>query len=203
MKKWIAAGAYVLLLGFVFMYRYDLLEWTQQHGSLPVLLGLAFGFALIPFVPYKLVITTAAYITGAWQAAVICWAGTTLAAATVYWAARSLFRDRGRTYLERVPALHAFTAAMERRPFTTVLAARLMPVIPQAAVNVYAGVAEFPFRAFMLATGIGKLPGIIIYAYVGSLLTDRPMAGLLLFTGYTMLAGSILWISRLKAGTRR
>jgi uncharacterized membrane protein YdjX (TVP38/TMEM64 family) len=203
MKKWIAIAAYVSLFGFAFMYRYDLLEWTRQHGSFPVLLGLAFGFALIPFVPYKLVITTAAYLTGAWQAAAICWAGTTLAAAAVYWAASSLFRERGKAYLERIPALYSFTLAMERRPFAAVLAARLMPVIPQAAVNIYAGVAGFPFRAFMLATGIGKLPGIFIYAYAGSLLADRPLAGVLLFTAYTALAGAVLWISRLKAATSR
>ncbi|MFB5759474.1 TVP38/TMEM64 family protein [Paenibacillus medicaginis] len=202
MKKWIIIAAYVSLFGFAFMYRYDLLEWTRQHDSLPVLLGLAFGFALIPFVPYKLVITTAAYLIGAWQAAAICWAGTTLAAAAVYWAA-SLFREQGRAYLERVPALHSFTVAMERRPFAAVLAARLLPVIPQAAVNVYAGVAGFPFPTFMLATGIGKLPGIFIYAYAGSLLTDRPLAGVLLFTVYTALAGAVLWLSRLKASTGR
>ncbi|WP_025674976.1 TVP38/TMEM64 family protein [Paenibacillus polymyxa] len=189
MKKWLLPAAYVSLLCIAFIYRYDWLVWANKQTSFPVLLLLAFLFALIPFIPYKLIIASIAYAAGAWQGALICWLGTTLAALVVYSAVRTLFRDKGRAYLERVPALERFNQVMEKDPFTAVLLARLIPVIPQAAVNVYAGVAGFPFWSFMLGTAIGKLPAIAVYAYAGGTFAEHPITGLLILLLYTALVG--------------
>lgn len=134
-----------------------------------------------------------------WQGALICWLGTTLAALVVFTAVRTLFRDKGRAYLKRVPALERFNRVMEREPFAAVLLARLIPVIPQAAVNVYAGVAGFPFWSFILGTAIGKLPAIAVYAYAGGTFAEHPITGLLILVLYTALVGGafILYRKRL------
>lgn len=190
MKKWLVAIAYVSLLGFAFIYRYDLLAWAKQHGSFPVLLLLSFLFALVPFMPYKLIIASIAYAVGVWQGVLISWLGTTLAAIAVYWAVRTLFREKGHLYLERVPVLERMNKLMEQEPFMAVLLARLIPFIPQAAVNVYAGVASFPFWSYAVASGIGKLPGIVVYAYAGSTLKDHPLKGILLLLIYTAIIGA-------------
>ncbi|MGW8957305.1 TVP38/TMEM64 family protein [Paenibacillus sp. NPDC055715] len=189
MKKWLLAAGYVSLLCIAFIYRYDWLAWANKQTSFPVLLLLAFLFALIPFVPYKLIIASIAYVAGTWQGTLICWLGTTLAALVVYGAVRTLFRDKGRAYLERIPALERLNRVMEREPFAAVLLARLIPIIPQAAVNVYAGVAGFPFWSFMLGTSIGKLPAIAVYAYAGGTIAEHPVAGLLILLLYTALVG--------------
>ncbi|TKH35232.1 TVP38/TMEM64 family protein [Paenibacillus polymyxa] len=200
MKKWLLPAAYVSLLCIAFIYRYDWLAWANKQTSFPVLLLLAFLFALIPFIPYKLIIASIAYAAGAWQGALICWLGTTLAALVVYSAVRTLFRDKGRAYLERVPALERFNQVMEKDSFTAVLLARLIPVIPQAAVNVYAGVAGFSFWSFMLGTAIGKLPTIAVYAYAGGTFAEHPITGLLILLLYTALVsgGFVLYRKRVR-----
>lgn len=189
MKKWLIAAAYVSLLSIALIYRYEWLAWANKQASFPTLLLIAFLFALIPFVPYKLIIAAIAYATGTWQGALICWLGTTVAALFVYGTVRTLFRDKGRAYLERIPALERMNRVMEREPFAAVLLARLIPVIPQAAVNVYAGVAGFPFWNFLLGTAIGKLPAIGVYAYAGGTIAEHPVTGLLILLLYTALVG--------------
>ncbi|WP_149093506.1 TVP38/TMEM64 family protein [Paenibacillus terrae] len=189
MKKWLLATAYVSLLCIAFIYKDDWLAWANKQTSFPALLLLAFLFALIPFVPYKLIIASIAYAAGAWQGALICWLGTTFAALIVYGAVRILFRDKGRAYLERIQALERLNRVMEREPFAAVLLARLIPIIPQAAVNVYAGVTGFPFWSFMLGTAIGKLPAIAVYAYAGGTIAEHPVTGLLILLLYTALVG--------------
>ncbi|ASR46950.1 TVP38/TMEM64 family protein [Paenibacillus kribbensis] len=204
MKKWLFAAAYVSLLCIAFIYRYDWLAWANKQTSFPALLLIAFLFALIPFVPYKLIIASIAYAAGAWQGALICWLGTTLAALVVYGAVRTLFRDKGRAYLKRFPALERLNQVMEREPFTAVLLARLIPVIPQAAVNVYTGVAGFPFWSFLLGTAIGKLPAIAVYAYAGGTIAEHPITGLLILLLYTSLLGGcfVLYRKRLQRANR-
>ncbi|MDQ0492157.1 TVP38/TMEM64 family protein [Paenibacillus brasilensis] len=204
MKKWLFAAAYVSLLCIAFIYRYDWLAWADKQTSFPALLLISFLFALIPFVPYKLIIASIAYAVGAWQGALICWLGTTLAALVVYGAVRTLLRDKGREYLERVPALERLNQVMERKPFTAVLLARLIPVIPQAAVNVYAGVAGFPFWSFLLGTAIGKLPAIAVYAYAGSAIAEHPITGLVILLLYTVLLGGffVLYRKRLQRASK-
>lgn len=84
------------------------------------------------------------------------------------------------------------------------LLARLIPVIPQAAVNVYAGVAGFPFWSFILGTAIGKLPAIAVYAYAGGTFAEHPITGLLILVLYTALVGGgfILYRKRLQRANR-
>lgn len=204
MKKWLFAATYVSLLCIAFIYRYDWLAWANKQTSFPVLLLIAFLFALIPFVPYKLIIASIAYTAGAWQGALICWLGTTLAALVVYGAVRILFRNKGRAYLERIGTLERLNQVMKQGPFTAVLLARLIPVIPQVAVNVYAGVAGFPFWSFLLGTAIGKLPAIAVYAYAGGTIAEHPITGLLILLLYTALLGGcfVLYRKRLQRANR-
>ena len=155
---------------------------------------LAALLALFPIAPYKVVIAILGYAYGTVWAAAISWFGTTIAAVIVYAAVRSLYQEPGRRLLGKYTAIHRFTTAVERRPFQSILLARLLPVIPQMAVNLYAGVASIPFWTYTAASAIGKIPAILLYAWLGSGLADHPVifaavaAGLMLLTALFMAA---------------
>ncbi|MEC0124177.1 TVP38/TMEM64 family protein [Paenibacillus pabuli] len=198
MRKWLWLLLYVLLAGVTFIYRYELLAWTDLHQSIPLLLAMATLFALVPVIPYKIVIIAFGYSYGTVTAAWICWLGTTLAALLVYMGARTIFRSQARSYLENIRGLNRFTTWMETHPFMGVMSLRLLPIVPQMAVNIYAGITYTPFWVFMLATAIGKLPAIFVFAYAGAQADTSIWLSLLILAGYLLLMAVILLLFRLR-----
>jgi uncharacterized membrane protein YdjX (TVP38/TMEM64 family) len=174
MRKWLMVILYVSCVILAFIYRYDILAWLREDHNLFLSVLAATVLALFPVLPYKLIIGLFGYAYGSAAGAVICWLATTLAAAIIYGIVKYMFKDRTMSYLSSIPALDKFTAAVQRRPFASVVLARLAPVIPQMAVNIYAGAAGLPFWSYLAASAIGKIPGIVLYAFLGGQLFQHP-----------------------------
>ncbi|WP_339319654.1 VTT domain-containing protein [Paenibacillus sp. FSL R10-2734] len=174
MKKWFSIILYVSGTTLAFIYRYDILSWMKEDHNFFSSIGIATLLALFPVVPYKAVIGFFGYAYGSLMGALICWLATNLAAAILFGVVKFLFQRQARAYLASIPALEKFTAGIERRPFASIVLARLVPIIPQTAVNIYAGAAGLPFWSYIAATGIGKIPGIALYAFLGDQLLQNP-----------------------------
>lgn len=203
MNKWLLAALYAAVLTIALIYKNAIVDYMHQHGSFPVLLALATLIALFPILPYKLVIAALGYSFGTLWAAVISWLGTLIAATVIYALVRTIFREQGRRYLGRVKALQTFTSWVESRPFASIAAGRLIPVIPQMAVNVFAGVASVPFWTYTVASGLGKLPGIFLYAFLGGQGGRHPLASIAVVGGYVLLLGLLLLLYRKSERSRR
>lgn len=192
MRKWLTVTLYVSGIILAFIYRYDLLDWLREDHSPLLSLLAATLLALFPVLPYKLIIGLFGYAYGSLAGALICWSATTLAAAIMYGLVKYLFQNQARTYLASVPALEKFTSAVQRRPFASIILARLAPVVPQTAVNIYAGAAGLPFWSYLAASGLGKIPGITLYAYLGGQLFQHPRSAaiaVVLYAAVLLLAG--------------
>lgn len=193
MKRWIIPILYAAVLALAF---HTGMISRSGWRAIPALPHDPAGSpaCLISHCPYKVVIAILGYAYGTVWAAAISWFGTTIAAVILYAAVRSLYQESGRRLLGKYTAIHRFTTAVERRPFQSILLARLLPVIPQMAVNLYAGVASIPFWTYTAASAIGKIPAILLYAWLGSGLADHPVifaavaAGLMLLTALFMAA---------------
>ncbi|WP_422660659.1 TVP38/TMEM64 family protein [Paenibacillus sp. EC2-1] len=175
MKKWITPVIYIVALIFAFIYRNEIFEWLQTNDSFLLLLGLATVLALFPILPYKAVIAVLGYTYGTFWGGLVAWLGTTIAAIIIYAAAASIYRSSGRRFLAKFKSLDRFTSALEQHPFKTMVIARLIPIVPQMAVNVYAGVASIPFWIYTIASGLGKIPAIFIYSFLGNGLANHPV----------------------------
>ncbi|MBB3127502.1 putative membrane protein YdjX (TVP38/TMEM64 family) [Paenibacillus rhizosphaerae] len=191
MKKWLLPLLYILLLVWAFLYRDAIMAALSERPSFLLLVGIAALVALFPVVPYKLVIAALGYAYGTLWAAVVAWIGTMLAATILYGLVRYLFRDRGRQYLERIKSLQTFTTFIETHPFVSIAAARVIPIVPQMAVNIFAGAAALPFWSYTAASGIGKVPGILLYAYLGGNLSAHPWISAAAAAAYVLLLGLI------------
>ncbi|ASA23189.1 TVP38/TMEM64 family protein [Paenibacillus donghaensis] len=191
MNKWLTIILYITGIILAFIYRQDILAWMKQDHSLPASIATATVLALFPVVPYKAVIGLYGYAYGSVAGALICWTATNIAAAIMYAGVRYLFQAPARRYLASTPALSRFTSAVASRPFASIVLARLAPVIPQTAVNAYAGAAGLPFWSYLAASGLGKIPGIALFAFLGGNLLQHPgsaAAAVLLYAAVIVLA---------------
>ena len=92
--------------------------------------------------------------------------GATGGSTVTYLVFRTAFGD----VLRRKP--DAFLARMadglRRDAFNYLLTLRLIPAFPLLAVNIAAGVANVPARAFILASLLGMIPSSFVYAGIGA-----------------------------------
>jgi uncharacterized membrane protein YdjX (TVP38/TMEM64 family) len=73
-----------------------------------------------------------------------------------------------------------FTAldhAVAREGWKIVGLARLSPIFPFNLLNYALGLTDIPLRHYFLASWVGMIPGIILYAYIGTLAGDLSRIG--------------------------
>lgn len=169
MKKWYTFGMYLVLILIVYVFKDEILHW-MQYGEAPVLLifAAALGFIIVPIIPYKIVIGMLGFMYGPLLGSLISWTAASVASVIVFWLARYLFQKQGRAYLSRYERLEKLLAAIEKNPFLTILLARLIPVIPQAIVNVIPAITSIPVVTFAVASALGKIPAMLLFAFIGS-----------------------------------
>ena len=176
MKKWITLAVYAAALLPILIYRHEL-RALMEDVSLPAAAGYALGFlfAFFPVLPYKLVIGSLGFLYGPLPGALLAWLAVTTASLLQYVLARRYFREQGRAALARFSGLERIGLLMERRPFVVILAARLVPLLPQALVNLYPAFLNIRPLVYVTASALGKIPAMLVFAFVGqSLFTDLP-----------------------------
>jgi uncharacterized membrane protein YdjX (TVP38/TMEM64 family) len=137
-----------------------------------VALGLyVLGYAVITgaCVPVALMLSlVGGLIFGPWIGAAAVLAGATGGAVLTYGAARSAFAPALIARARRDPRLGRVMQGFGRNAFAYILTLRLVPFVPFALVNVAAGLAAVPMRAFAMATLAGVAPAALIYASLGA-----------------------------------
>lgn len=107
-------------------------------------------------------------VFGPWLGAGAVLVGATSGAVITYAATRSAFAPLLLSRAERDPRLQRVIHGFGRSAFSYILTLRFIPLVPFALVNVAAGLAAAPLRAFVLATLAGGVPTALIYAGLGS-----------------------------------
>jgi uncharacterized membrane protein YdjX (TVP38/TMEM64 family) len=173
-KGWVFA-AYVLVAVTLFVYRDSLIEWMKSETVwyLDILIwfvGLLIAF--VPVIPYGIV----AAIIGAKYGAII---GTcinvvisVLAAMMLFALVRASISEEGRRKTARIKGLASLTDIAERNAFFAILFARLLPIVPAQAINIFAAFTRMSWKPFLYATIIGKIPFILMVTFLGDRLIN-------------------------------
>jgi uncharacterized membrane protein YdjX (TVP38/TMEM64 family) len=135
-------------------------------GSALVLLVVALSHAIVPF-PTELVTAAAGFVYGFWLAVPLllaCWLASALLA---YWLAERFGRPLARR-LVGARRLARAEELMEAGGAATLLALRLIPLIPFNAICYAAGVTRVPLARYAWTTVVGILPLTVLVAYLGS-----------------------------------
>ncbi|MDQ3995848.1 MAG: TVP38/TMEM64 family protein, partial [Gemmatimonadota bacterium] len=131
--------------------------------ALPVLFVLAYVVATVFGVPGTVFTLAGGAIFGVLLGSFLNWVGATLGAVGAYTLARRLGSDAVRDLLgRRATTLDTLTS---KAGFATLFRLRLIPVVPFNALNFAAGLVPAPFRAYVLSTALGIIPGTVVYTY--------------------------------------
>ncbi|KQO18216.1 TVP38/TMEM64 family protein [Paenibacillus sp. Leaf72] len=202
MLKWVSAIIYALLLATVFIYKNNLLDWLQNDTpSVFIVFLVALFLVLVPVVPFKIMIALLGFMYGPLLGALISWLAASLAAIIIFLLARYLFREQGQAFLHKFSQLDKLQATMEKRPFLTILTARLIPIIPHMVVNIYPAVTSVRLLPYAVASALGKIPFMLLFAYMGQNMF-KDWASFTLFAGVyaaffaLSYGGYRLWLKR-------
>lgn len=128
--------------------------------------------SLVPFVPGLFITITNAWIFG-WQAgAFYSWVGGLLGAILDFGVARWY----GRGVVERLvndKCLNRIDEFLKKNGLLAVFITRLTPVIPFKVVSYGAGLTSMSLWRFIIATGVGQAPAIILYSILGQNITHH------------------------------
>jgi uncharacterized membrane protein YdjX (TVP38/TMEM64 family) len=156
----------------------DLKAWVEReilgHGAMGMLMFVAFGAVFTGVGLSRQVLAfVAGYAFGIAAGTGLALAGEIGGVVLAFFYARFLGRSFvTRKFPRRVRQVDDF---LKLNPFLMTLAIRLLPVSNNLAVNLVAGVSSVPLIPFFVASAIGHTPQTVVFAIIGSGLTDGLM----------------------------
>src|SRR6266581_3376387 len=140
---------------------------------------LLFAACNILLLPGGILAVGSGFFFGLWWGFLIVFVGNIVGTAISFALSRSIARPWFQQKLSSNAKLRALGPAVERESWKIILLSQLHPLFPTSLLNYFYGLTRIRFGAYMLWASIGRIPGIFLYAYVGTLgqLAVRIMRG--------------------------
>ncbi len=166
----LTAVVVVALLGGV-PQRADVERWLAGVGpAAPALFVLLYAVITLFPVPKNLLSILGGLLFGMWWGLILVWGAAVLGAVAAFLIGRGL----GRAAVEELTGARVARVddVLSRHGLLSIIAVRLVPVLPFTVINYSAGLTAVPFSAYLLGTGVGMIPGTIAYVAIGAYATD-------------------------------
>jgi len=177
-KKLLMALSYMAVAVIIYLYGETILSWFQQSENLLLVAVMATMMALFPIIPYPVIGGVIGAALGPAMGAAITWIGSAAASILMFLFVRYGFQEWGERALHRYKSIDKVTTLFERNAFLAILFARLLPFIPSIIINVYAALSRVGFLSYAIASSIGKIPAMLLFAMVGDNLMSNPKSSL-------------------------
>ncbi|UTR14954.1 VTT domain-containing protein [Salipaludibacillus sp. LMS25] len=204
-KSVVLIGTSLLIISLL-VFHDVLLHWIQSNEReyVPLTLVIATLMSLFPVIPYPLVggVIGAAY--GPLLGAVIIWTGSTLASLILFSLIRyGGFDTLGTKVLLKYSATKRLTLLFEKNAFMSITILRMIPVIPSIIINAYAALSRVNFSVYAIASGLGKIPSMTLFALIGHTIITSPVELGYMLIIYTVFIVCIYngykrWLKRLE-----
>lgn len=183
---------YGVMVSVAFVYRESVMEWLNQGdlSQLPFMFALAILFGVIPVVPFSVFAGLMGVKYGVLLGTAINWTGSVGASAIIFLLARYFFVETFQHYIAKNNKIQKFDNIIHRNAFVAVFFVRLIPIVPPPVVNIYSGLSSMLFSTYLFATAIGKIPGTLMYAYLGNqLFTSIPsfVMGIFIYIAFILV----------------
>jgi uncharacterized membrane protein YdjX (TVP38/TMEM64 family) len=173
------AAALVVAVALIFALSHffpvvDFIEALQQRVmSLGAWAGicypLLFAACNVLLLPGGILAVGGGFFFGLWWGFLIVFAGNVVGTAISFALSRSIAKRWFQQKLSGNPTLRALGPAVERESWKIILLSQLHPLFPTSLLNYFYGLTRIRFSSYMLWSSIGRIPGLFLYAYVGTL----------------------------------
>ena len=162
----IALSRFVPVVNFVEVLQQRVMSWGAWAALCYPLL---FALCNILLLPGGILAVGGGFFFGLWWGFLIVFAGNVVATAISFALSRSIARRWFQKKLSGNPTLRALGPAVERESWKIILLSQLHPLFPTSLLNYFYGLTRIRFGSYMLWASLGRVPGIFLYAYVGTL----------------------------------
>jgi uncharacterized membrane protein YdjX (TVP38/TMEM64 family) len=140
---------------------------------------LLFAACNVLLLPGGILAVGAGFFFGLWWGFLTVFVGNIVGTAISFALSRSIARPWFQQKLSSNAKLRALGPAVERESWKIILLSQLHPLFPTSLLNYFYGLTRIRFGAYMLWASIGRIPGLFLYVYVGTLgqLAVRIMRG--------------------------
>lgn len=169
LKKWVLLSVNIFIIVIILVKKDMLYAWISANNTayFPLVFIMVTMLAIFPFIPFGIIGGLMGAKYGLVWGSIVNIAASTLASIIVYVLATTILHTWGSRLLIKYSFVEKLQVMISRHLFWTVLIARIIPIFPAVAINVYAGVFKLRFSIFILATLLGKIPAMLVFAYVG------------------------------------
>jgi uncharacterized membrane protein YdjX (TVP38/TMEM64 family) len=144
--------------------------WVQQLGTVGVIVFIiAYAIATVLFLPGWIFTVSAGLIYGVVAGTAVALTGAVIGASMAFLVARYLLRQNIEEATKKNPRFRAIDEAIGKNGWKIVGLLRLSPLIPFNLSNYFYGITSISFRAYVLVSAIGMIPGTLLYAYLGAI----------------------------------
>jgi uncharacterized membrane protein YdjX (TVP38/TMEM64 family) len=175
---WQIGGLAIAVALFAVLSRFlpvaDLVEAVQQRVAGWGVWGaicypLLFAACNVLLLPGGVLAVGGGFFFGLWWGFLIVFIGNVLAAAISFaFTRRATGQWLGRK-LSQNPTLRILRPAVERESWKIILLSQLHPLFPTSLLNYVYGLTQIRFGTYMLWSSMGRIPGLFLYVYVGTL----------------------------------
>src|SRR5438477_961797 len=162
----IALSRFVPIVNFIEALQQRVMSWGAWAA-----IGYPLLFALcnILLLPGGILAVGGGFFFGLWWGFLIVFTGNVVATAISFALSRSIARRWFQRKLSGNPTLRALGPVVERESWKIILLSQLHPLFPTSLLNYFYGLTRIRFGTYMLWASIGRIPGLFLYAYAGTL----------------------------------
>lgn len=166
----------VALVSFLsrFLPIVDFIDAMQQRvmgwgASGAICYPLLFAICNILLLPGGILAVGGGFFFGLWWGFLIVFVGNVLASAISFALSRRVAARSLQRKLSQNATLRVLGPAVERESWKIILLSQLHPLFPTSLLNYLYGLTGIRFGTFMIWSSIGRIPGLFLYVYVGTL----------------------------------
>src|SRR5205814_2011553 len=142
------------------------MSWGAWAG---ICYPLLFAACNILLLPGGILAVGGGFFFGLWWGFLVVLAGNIVATAISFALSRFVARRWFKRTLSRNATLRGLGPAVERESWKIILLSQLHPLFPTSLLNYFYGLTRIRFSTYMLWATVGRVPGLFLYSYIGTL----------------------------------
>lgn len=152
----------------------DFVAVLQQHvmslgAWAAICYPLLFAACNILLLPGGILAVGSGFFFGLWWGFFIVFVGNIVGTAISFALSRSIAKRWFQQKVSSNPTLRVLGPAVERESWKIILLSQLHPLFPTSLLNYFYGLTRIRFRSYMFWASIGRVPGLFLYVYAGTL----------------------------------